>query len=274
MRQKHHAADTIGSESLGVGAGRSLSRYDDAVSAQRGRGAFRDENMQQENGQNRLELACIWADLVSKVLSGVALVVAAWWTYTNFTVERTHDPTMEVTVSPSVHPLGGGRALLNVDVFLQNVGKVAIKPKFPRTDDDRNLGLEISIVEIEPLRRDERPAEQPADDGGDPAVPWFDWTSGDGAPKLLLRKRNLLASNEDFRNGSYQLNPGVRYREPFACIVERDKLYAIRARFWTDDGSVADLVYVDTFRIADGGEHHGILSPDGAVSGPLARGVR
>jgi hypothetical protein len=63
-----------------------------------------------------------------------------------------------------------------------------------------------------------------------------------------LRKRNLLASNEDFANGCYQLNPGVRYREPFACIVEKDRLYAIRARFWTNEGSVADLVYVDTFQ--------------------------
>jgi hypothetical protein len=41
----------------------------------------------------------------------------------------------------------------------------------------------------------------------------------------------------------------VRYREPFACIVERDKLYAIRARFWTAEGSVADLVYIDTLRL-------------------------
>jgi hypothetical protein len=58
--------------------------------------------------------------------------------------------------------------------------------------------------------------------------------------------------------GRYQLNPGVRYREPFACVVERDKLYAIRARFWTNDGSVADLVYVDTFRVAGGVSEHGI----------------
>jgi hypothetical protein len=38
-------------------------------------------------------------------------------------------------------------------------------------------------------------------------------------------------------------------REPFACVVGRDRLYAIRARFWTDRGSVADLVYVDTFHV-------------------------
>jgi hypothetical protein len=78
-------------------------------------------------------------------------------------------------------------------------------------------------------------------------VPWFDWTAGDGNPKPLLQKRNLLATNEDFRHGRYQLNPGVKYREPFACIVDKNKLYAIRARFWTDEGSVADLVYIDTF---------------------------
>jgi hypothetical protein len=33
-------------------------------------------------------------------------------------------------------------------------------------------------------------------------------------------------------------------------VVERNRLYAIRARFWTDEGSVADLVYVDTFQAA------------------------
>ena len=68
----------------------------------------------------RLELIQLWVDLVSKVLGGSALLVAAWWTYTNFTVERTHDPTMVVTISPSVHPLREGKVLLNVDVFMQN----------------------------------------------------------------------------------------------------------------------------------------------------------
>lgn len=204
--------------------------------------------MENDTQRNRLELARLWADLVSKVVSGFALIVAAWWTYTNFTVERTHDPTMEVTISPSVHPLRGDDVLLNVDVFLQNVGKVAVKPKFPRDARDQNLGLEISIVQIEPGDRGSAATGQLRADGADPSVPWFDWTAGDGAPKPLLSKRNLLASNEDFSNGSYQLNPGVRYREPFACIVAKDRLYAIRARFWTNEGSVADLVYVNTFQ--------------------------
>jgi hypothetical protein len=104
-------------------------------------------------------------------------------------------------------------------------------------------------VEIEPLAgRGSVPADQSA---ALPGVPWFDWTSGDGRPRPILAKHNLLASNEDFQQHRYQLNPGVRYREPFACIVDRNKLYAIRARFWTDEGSVADLVYVDTVRTAD-----------------------
>jgi hypothetical protein len=197
----------------------------------------------------RLRDAHLWADLVSKVLGVVALVVAGWWTYTNFTVERTHDPTMEVSVEPSVHPLDGSRILLNVDVFLRNAGKVAIVPRFPQGDGDRDVGLEISIVEIEPaVVTDGRPVAS-AEAGTDPAVPWFDWTSGDGRPKAILLKRNLLASNEDYRHRRYQLNPGVRSREPFACVVEKDRLYAIRARFWTDQGSVADLVYIDTFGV-------------------------
>ena len=211
-----------------------------------------DERMEQDTRLDRLELARLWADLVGKVLSGIALIVAAWWTYTNFTVERTHDPTMEVNVSPSVHSLRSDKVLLNVDIFLRNIGKVAIKPKFPRGNNDQNLGLEISIVEIEPLSHGSTTVRQPAADAADPSVPWFDWTAGDGNPKPLLRKRNLLASNEDFANGCYQLNPGVRYREPFACIVEKDRLYAIRARFWTNEGSVADLVYVDTFQAGSG----------------------
>lgn len=202
-----------------------------------------------DSGGNGLRTAHLWADLVSKVLGVIAIVVAGWWTYTNFTVERTHDPTMEVSVEPAVHPLDGGRALLNVDVFLRNAGKVAIVPRFADAETDADVGLEISIVEIEPTAR-------PSAAGGvavdDPAVPWFDWTSGDGRPRPILLKRNLLATNEDYRRRRYQLNPGVRTREPFACVVERNRLYAIRARFWTVDGSVADLVYVDTFRL-DGG---------------------
>lgn len=202
----------------------------------------------------RLRDAHLWADLVSKVLGVVALMVAAWWTYTNFTVERTHDPTMEVSVEPAVHPLDGSRVLLNVDVFLRNAGKVAIVPRFPAEAEDQDVGLEISIVEIEPVVAAIGPARQPAEVGAEATVPWFDWTSGDGRPRAILHKRNLLASNEDYRQRRYQLNPGVRSREPFACVVERDRLYAIRARFWTDEGSVADLVYVDTFQAGRGGK--------------------
>lgn len=197
---------------------------------------------------SRLQVAQLWADLVSKLLGACAILVAAWWTYANFTVERTHDPTMVVSLSPHVHPLRGEQVLLNVDVFMENIGKVAIKPRFPGHAADRDVGLEISIVEIEPLAEADRPAE-PVDvvqAEADPVVPWFDWTLGDGNPRTLLLKRNLLATNEDYRGRRYLLNPGVRYREPFACIVERGKLYAIRARFWTDRGAVADLVYVDT----------------------------
>jgi len=208
------------------------------------------------SGRPALETAHLWADLVSKVLGGMAIVVAAWWTYTNFTVERTHDPTMLVSLTPTVHALGGDQVLLNCDVFMENIGKVAIKPRFATDETDRDVGLEISIVEIEPLRRGAvkppsgtatLPDTAAAD--ADPDVPWFDWTSGDGNPKPILLKRNLLAANDDFRHGRYQLNPGVKYREPFACVVERGRLYAIRARFWTDEGSVADLVYVDTFEL-------------------------
>lgn len=201
----------------------------------------------------QLRDAHLWADLVSKVLGAVALMVAGWWTYTNFTVERTHDPTMEVSVEPAVHPLDDSRVLLNVDVFLRNAGKVAIVPRFPERAEDRDVGLEISIVEIEPVVPADSPAGLPAEAGAEATVPWFDWTSGDGRPRAILHKRNLLASNEDYRLRRYQLNPGVRSREPFACVVERDRLYAIRARFWTDQGSVADLVYVDTFHVGDGG---------------------
>ena len=228
--------------------------------------------MPEENRPSRLQTAHLWADLVSKLLGGAALLVAAWWTYTNFTVERTHDPTMEVTVSPSVHPLGGDDVLLNVDVFLKNIGKVAIMPKFPHDRSQRDLGLEISIVEIEPLGRDSTPAAPAAGGEAEPDVPWFDWNSGDGNPRPLLRKRNLLASNEDFRHGRYQLNPGVKYREPFACVVRRNRLYGIRARFWTDEGSVADLVYVDTFLdgTSRGGTSPGSTSPGGDASGPPA----
>lgn len=199
--------------------------------------------MQSPPRRSRLEMAHLWVDLVSKVLGGVAILVAAWWTYTNFTVERTHDPNLELSIEPRVHPLDDGRVLLAVDVFMRNVGKVAVVPRFADGEDRQSAGLEISIVSMEPSRRS---TTETAATDDNPDVVWFDWTSGDGAPETILRKRNLLSSNEDYRDRRYQLNPGVRYREPFACIVDRGRLYAIRARFWTDEGTVADLVYVDT----------------------------
>ena len=192
-------------------------------------------------GPKRLQTAHLWADLVSKVLGAIALVAAGVWTYTNFTVERTHDPTMQVDIQPEVHVLQDDHVLLNVDVFLQNIGRVAIQPRFATEEmQSSDLGLEISIVEIEAI---------PGSNESPGAVerPWFDWTDGAGEPRAVFHKKNLLATNEDFRNRRYQLNPGVRYREPFACLVEKDKLYAVRARFWTDEGSIADLVYVHTF---------------------------
>jgi hypothetical protein len=192
----------------------------------------------------RLERTHLWTEVVSKAVGAIALVVAAWWTYTNFNVERTHDPTMEVTVVPHVTHLPRGKALLNVDVLLENVGKVAIMPRFASATANHDVGLEISIVEIAPLAGASGSESGTAPDA---AVPWFDWNDGDGSPRPIVHKRNLLASNVDYLAGRFQLNPGVKYREPFACLGEPNKLYAIRARFWTDEGSVADLVYVDTF---------------------------
>lgn len=191
-----------------------------------------------------LERAHLWTELISKLVGAVAIVVAAWWTYTNFTVERTHDPTMEVTVVPSVAPLADESVLLNVDVVLRNVGKVAIMPRFETDANPENVGLEISIVEMLPEAT------------GDAAtgVPWFDWNEGDGNPRFIVKKRNLLRTNEDFRNGRYQLNPGVKYREPFVCIVRAGRIYAVRARFWTEEGSVVDLAYVNTCIDADASE--------------------
>lgn len=188
----------------------------------------------------RLETAHLWADLISKVLGAIALIAAGVWTYTNFTVERTHDPTMQVDIQPAVQVLQDDHVLLNVDVFLQNIGRVAIQPRYADgAAQSADLGLEISIVEIEAIAGFQQ--------SGSDERPWFDWTDGAGEPKAMFHKKNLLATNEDFRNRRYQLNPGVRYREPFACLVEKDKLYAVRARFWTDEGSIADLVYVHTF---------------------------
>ena len=72
--------------------------------------------MSEPRRRTRLESAHLMADFVNKVLGCIALLVAAWWTYTNFTVERTHDPTMLVTLSPTVHPLPGNRMLLTTAV--------------------------------------------------------------------------------------------------------------------------------------------------------------
>src|SRR5688572_7277668 len=104
--------------------------------------------MASASSKGRLEVAHLWADLVSKVLGAMALLAAGAWTYTNFTVERTHDPTMQIDIDPAVHHLPGDRVLLNVDVMLENIGRVAISPKFPREGETTDLGLEISIVEM------------------------------------------------------------------------------------------------------------------------------
>ena len=152
-------------------------------------------------------------------------------------------------MSPRASALPDGTVLLNVDVLLRNVGKVAIMPRFGGDAAERDRGLQISIAESSPSARDDGAAPSP----DEPTVAWFDWSYGDGRPRPIMHKRNLLATNKDFHAGRCQLNPGVQYREPLACIVDPDRIYAIRARFWTDEGSVADLVYVDTFIEPRGG---------------------
>src|SRR5689334_6507321 len=129
-----------------------------------------------EARKDRLEVAQLWADLVSKVLGAVALVAAGVWTYTNFTVERTHDPTMQIDIEPAVREVAGGRVLLNVDVMLQNVGRVAITPRFPADQSTSDLGLEISIVEMDTGTENTVATE----------TPWFDWTDGAGQPRAVL----------------------------------------------------------------------------------------
>lgn len=68
-----------------------------------------------------------WVDFVLTCMSLIAIPVAGWWAYHNFTVEDTHERNPNISVSADVLPYDDDHRLLVVHIRPKNVGKVPIE---------------------------------------------------------------------------------------------------------------------------------------------------
>ncbi|MBV8379429.1 MAG: hypothetical protein JO369_01515 [Paucibacter sp.] len=74
-----------------------------------------------------LQQARDWSDLVLKVCSIVAILVAGAWAFFQFQVAGTTAENIQLTVSAEVLPYGEGTRLLIVHAKPKNIGKVPVE---------------------------------------------------------------------------------------------------------------------------------------------------
>jgi hypothetical protein len=172
-------------------------------------------------------------DGASKIISTAAILVGAWWAYRQFYVHREDAHNLIVELKPRIVATDTGSPVLIADVYLTNIGKVAIWPAQPKTVTSGE-GCELSVIEYSD------PSKGQSDD-----LPIIDYDRGGGRVVRRLTKHNLLSHYAAYAHGNYVLNPGSKYHETSAIPVSRGKLYCLRVRFFTQEGwTSADFAYV------------------------------
>ncbi|KGS31165.1 hypothetical protein [Burkholderia pseudomallei] len=141
-----------------------------------------------------------WAEFALTCASLIAIPVAGWWAYHNFSVENTHEINPNISVSADVQPYDEDRRLLVVHVRPKNVGKVPIELDGGKSGD---IDVEVKVL----------PRKLP-DGHLDPA-------------KLPVKfpARNIVSRFD----GGYVLEPGIDYNEIETFVVPKDATYIVRA---------------------------------------------
>jgi hypothetical protein len=156
-----------------------------------------------------VEKAKTWAEFLLAVVSIVAIPVAAWWAYTNFTEEDTHALNPNITVSAETLPYDDDRSILVVHSRPKNVGKVP----FVLFDEQLNPKGYLSItIKSYP-------------DGLSNGI-----ADGDALPTVFEAK-NVAPTY-----GAYILEPGIDYDELHTFIVPNGKTYMIQTQIGGYEG--------------------------------------
>ncbi|WP_157658346.1 hypothetical protein [Burkholderia ubonensis] len=148
----------------------------------------------------QLEKVKLWADLALTCASLIAIPVAGWWAYHNFSVEDTHEANPNISVSADVLPYDDDRRLLVVHIRPKNAGKVPIELDGGKKGD---IDVEVKVL----------PAKLPA--------------GRIDAGKLPVRfpARNIVSRFD----GGYVIEPGIDYDEIETFVVPKNATYLVRA---------------------------------------------
>ncbi len=147
-----------------------------------------------------LEKAKLWAEIALTCTSLIAIPVAGWWAYHNFSVEDTHEANPNISVSADVLPYDDDRRLLVVHVRPKNVGKVPIE-----LDGGTKGDIDVEIKALPPKLPDGR----------------FD---SDKLP-IKFSAKNIVSKYA----GGYVMEPGIDYDEIEVFVVPRKTTYIVRA---------------------------------------------
>jgi hypothetical protein len=137
------------------------------------------------------------AEFVLTCVSVVAIPVAGYWAYHNFTVEDTHAVNPNIAVSAEVLPYDADKSLLVVHVKPRNPGKVPIKLK----EGDIDVLVETIPPGLCKGHVDDELGVRMFSDGAD-----------------------IIGSGD-----SYTMEPGVEYDEVQLFVVPKGQTYLVNA---------------------------------------------
>lgn len=175
-------------------------------------------------------------ELLSKAAGIIALVVGAWWTYSQFTIHRENAENVNITLEPKVVAEGTDAPLILANVALDNIGKVPVRAGRYNKEHE---GLELTVIEYKNPKKGIGQNKQV-----------IDWELGGDAPpssEWPVVAYNMIGEYTAYKNGNYNLNPGSKCKESVAIPAKPGKLYLLRVRFFSESGwSTSDLAYIYT----------------------------
>ncbi len=154
-----------------------------------------------------------WADLVLKVMSIAAIIVAGAWAYYQFWVTDTTDSNIELGISTEVLQYSGNDRLLIIHVRPKNIGKVLVSPEH-LTISVKNLPTDLKLGAVDLGKQKER------------------------------YSTDILNNYKD----GYDLEPGVLYDEVVALIVPKGIILSVYSEIDFDKVNEVDQTAIVTIR--------------------------
>lgn len=152
-----------------------------------------------------LQKARDWVDLILKVMSILAIIVAGSWAIYQFEITETNASNIQLTISTEVLKYSGNNRLLLIHVHPKNIGKVLVSPKLLTvTVSDLPINLKPGVIELAKLNE--------------------------------RYKTDIL----DRFKGGYDLEPGVEYDEVVVLIVPKDTFYSVYGVLEFSEGDEVD----------------------------------